>query len=197
VNRGLTVLHILNVFLYLQLNTTQSAQAVLYCHLWPVQLYHTFPHISHKRQDFRSIVAVCHSTHSSVWQWAISGWTIYLFVNGGRENYAVVGTFLAVTLLTPQGTSGFRVTHFAKRISKEGLKWLWFLSSVQVHRKAVCYSGALFNHCDVTNKLSFKILNCPKRNLFWHTVQSRSRNEKTGEGILITMKVNSTQMVIV
>ena len=52
---------------------------------------------------------------------------INLFVNAGRENYAVVEIFSEVTLLTPQGTSGFRVTHFAKRISKEGLTF-WRLN---------------------------------------------------------------------
>jgi hypothetical protein len=34
----------------------QSACAVLYCHLWPVWLYHIFSTLSHKRHDFREKV---------------------------------------------------------------------------------------------------------------------------------------------
>jgi hypothetical protein len=36
--------------------STQSACAILYCHLWPVWLYHIFSTLSHKRHVFRKKV---------------------------------------------------------------------------------------------------------------------------------------------
>jgi len=38
------VLHILSVCLQPYSSSTQSACAVLYCHLWPIWFYHIFPH---------------------------------------------------------------------------------------------------------------------------------------------------------
>jgi len=43
-NRQGCRVHILSVCPWLQLSSIQSACAVLYCHPWPVWLYHFFPH---------------------------------------------------------------------------------------------------------------------------------------------------------
>ena len=38
------VLHILSVYLQLELSNMQSSDTLLYCHLQPLSLYHVFPH---------------------------------------------------------------------------------------------------------------------------------------------------------
>jgi hypothetical protein len=47
------VLRVLSVCLWLQSYRMQNACAILYCHMWPVWLYHILPHFRHKRYDFR------------------------------------------------------------------------------------------------------------------------------------------------
>jgi hypothetical protein len=52
----------------------QSACVVLYCYLWPAQLYYIFPHKSHKSHDFRKklLNIKCVSIFSATLVWNIS-----------------------------------------------------------------------------------------------------------------------------
>lgn len=69
---------------------------------------------------------------------------INLFVNDSSENFVVVKIFLAVTLLTPQGTSGFRETHFSKRLSKGGFKLIMiFLLRTGTQKRRVLFWGLI------------------------------------------------------
>ena len=43
------VLHILSVYLALVTQNAMRMRALFYCHLWPVHLYHIFPHLINGR----------------------------------------------------------------------------------------------------------------------------------------------------
>jgi hypothetical protein len=69
------VLRILSVCLQLYLSSVQSACAVLYCHLWPVRLYHILPHYLINRSIFgRRLlnINVCVLLFSATFVWNIS-----------------------------------------------------------------------------------------------------------------------------
>ena len=49
-------LHILSVCLYPYLSSMQSERFLLYCQLWPAQIYHIFPHYLIRATIFRKII---------------------------------------------------------------------------------------------------------------------------------------------